>query len=296
MKLGLNLSFAVKRWQKPAELAKLCRELGAHYIQFTWDLCDPWWPEETRDAIAKEYAAAFKDEGLEITGTFGGLAAYSYPQLLAPTKELRDISVAFFKRAIDMTRAMDIDVIGTPLGGMDYEDCNDPDRRKACYDTMLELVQEIAQYGKDKGIREIMIEATPLGTEFPHSPTVALQLMKDLDGKTAIPVRLLIDWGHALYEPLLKEEADMELWLKTVGQYVSAIHLQQCDGQLDRHWDFTHDGGIVTSELMQNVTHNTGMDDVIQYLEVVPAFEAFDEDVLKGMKETMIYLLDVFKG
>lgn len=141
-----------------------------------------------------------------------------------------------------------------------------------------------------------MIEATPLNTEFPHSPEAALRLMRDLDGKTDIPVRLLIDWGHALFAPLLGEEADMELWLKVCGPYVSAIHLQQCDGQLDRHWDFTHEGGIITREMIQKVTRDTGMDDVIQYLEVVPPFEAFDEDVLEGMHSTMAYLREVFNG
>ena len=269
MKLGLNLSFAVKRWMIPQELAKLCKELGAKYIQFTWDLCDPWWPEEQRDKIAREYADAFRAEGLELTGTFGGLAAYSFPQLLAPLPEMREVSMTFFKRAIDMTRAMGTDVIGTPLGGMDYLHTNDPVERENRYQEMLGLVRELADYGAKKGLREIMIEATPLATEFPHSPEAAVKLMKDLDGSTAIPVRLLI-------------------------AYVSAIHLQQCDGLLDRHWDFTNENGIITPELIRTVTHNAGADDIVQYLEVVTAFEAFDEDVLKGMRETMKLLGEVF--
>lgn len=42
MKLGLNLSFAIKRWQSPEYLAKLIKnEIGVQYIQFTWDLIDP---------------------------------------------------------------------------------------------------------------------------------------------------------------------------------------------------------------------------------------------------------------
>lgn len=295
MKLGLNLSFAVKRWMLPQELAKLCVKMGAKDIQFTWDLCDPWWPEAQRDAVAKAYADAFKAEGLNLTGTFGGLAAYSYPQLLAPMKEMREASLCFFKRAIDMTRAMGADVIGTPLGGMDYADANDLARRAERYAEMLRLVKELAAYGKEKGLREIQIEATPLATEFPHSPQAALKLMRDLED-TAIPVRLLIDWGHALYEPLLKEEADMALWLKTLKPYVSAIHLQQCDGQLDRHWDFTHEGGIVTPEMIKTVTRNAGMDDIVQYLEVVTAFEDFDDRVLTGMERSMAFLRGVFEG
>ncbi|NLV59055.1 MAG: TIM barrel protein [Clostridiales bacterium] len=295
MKLGLNLSFAVKRWMLPKELAALCKSMGAKYIQFTWDLCDPWWPEAQRDPIARAYADAFAREGLVLTGTFGGLAAYTYPQLLAPMEEMRRAGVQFFKRAIDMTRVMGLDVIGTPLGGMDAMDSNDPARRQERYDCALDLVREIAQYGYEKGLREIQVEATPLATEFPHSPEASLKLMKDLEGTTAIPVRLLIDWGHAMFKPLLKEQADMELWLKTLKPYVSAIHLQQCDGQWDRHWDFTHEGGIITPELIRTVTKNSGAEDIIQYLEVVTIFEDTDEHVLDGMTKTMKMLQEVFE-
>lgn len=294
MKLGLNLSFAVKRWMKPDELAKLCSDLGVKYIQFTWDLCDPWWPEQYRDHLAVQYARAFRREGLELTGTFGGIANYTYPHLLAPMEEMRLSSMMFLKRAIDMTLAMGIKVIGMPLGGMDYEDANNPICRERRYQSALVLLQELAEYGKEKGLQEIMIEATPLITEFPHSPEASMQLMKDLDGKTAIPIRLLVDWGHALFMPLLQEQANMEFWLKTCSQYISAIHLQQCDGLWDRHWDFTHEGGIITPALIDNVMRNAKAEHIIQYLEVVPAFEAFDDDVLNGMKRSMTILRQVF--
>ncbi len=294
MKLGLNLSFATKRWLNPKNLAKMCREdLGAKYIQFTWDLIDPWWPEKQRNAMAKEYKEAFNEQGLEITATFGGLAAYTYAQLLAPTEEQREISFNFFKRAIDLTAAMGVDIMGTPIGGMTYEDATNPAKRDELYTSALDYLRKLAEYGKEKGIKEIHIEATPLAAEFPHSPKEALKLMKDLDGTTAIPVKLLVDWGHALYKPLLKEEADMELWLKTCSPYVGSIHIQQTDGMLDRHWDFTKKG-IVTPELIKKATRNGGADDIIQYLEVVTAFEDFDDAVCENMKRTMSILNQVF--
>ncbi len=65
---------------------------------------------------------------------------------------------------------------------------------------MLNYIRKLAVYGKEKGLKEIHIEATPLLTEFPHSPAVSVKMMEDLKG-TAIPVKLLIDWGHALYKP-----------------------------------------------------------------------------------------------
>jgi hypothetical protein len=79
MKLGLNLSFAIKRWIEPERLAALVAdELDTRYVQFTWDLVDPGWPEVTRDALARQYAKAFSKAGVIVESSFGGLASYSY--------------------------------------------------------------------------------------------------------------------------------------------------------------------------------------------------------------------------
>ena len=188
-----------------------------------------------------------------------------------------------------MTVDMGAKIMGTPVGGMDYHDARDPQRREELYQDMLEYLRKLAEYGKTKGLEEIHIEATPLITEFPHSPEVSVQMMKDLEG-TDIPIKLLVDWGHALYKPLLKEEADIELWFKQCAPYIGSIHLQQTDGQWDRHWDFTHEGGIITPELIKKATTEAGLDDITQYLEVVTIFEDDDDVVYEGMKKTMDYL------
>ena len=71
MKLGLNLSFAVKRWLDPVELAKMIKEdFGVDHVQFTWDLIDPWWPQAQRDVMVYQYKDAFADAGITIDATF----------------------------------------------------------------------------------------------------------------------------------------------------------------------------------------------------------------------------------
>lgn len=290
MKLGLNLSFAVKRWLDPVQLARMIKQdFGTDHVQFTWDLIDPWWPEEYRDVMVDQYKKAFADEGVEIDGTFGGLASYSYAHLLAPAREQREAALVFFKRAIDLTVRMGCPVMGTPVGGMTYDDARDPKKREELYQDMLESLRKLAAYGKEKGLKEIHIEATPLITEFPHSPEVSVKMMQDLEG-SKIPIKLLVDWGHALFKPLLKEEADIELWFNKCAPYIGSIHLQQTDGLWDRHWDFTHEGGIVTPELIRRATENAHLDDIPQYLEVVTIFEDDDDHVYEGMKKTMDYL------
>lgn len=289
MKLGLNLSFAVKRWLEPDRLAAMCKEdFGVDHVQFTWDLIDPWWPERLRDVMIKDYKGAFEKAGVQIDATFGGLASYSYAHLLAPSKVQREAAFLFFKRAIDLTVDMGAKVMGTPVGGMSYDDARNPERRESLYQEMLSYLRQLAEYGNAKGLEEIHVEATPLITEFPHSPETSVKMMRELEG-TAIPVKLLIDWGHALYKPLLKDEADIELWFRRCAPYIGSIHLQQTDGEWDRHWDFTKEG-IVTPELIKRATKDAGLDDITQYLEVVTIFEDDDDAVYEGMKKTMDFL------
>ncbi len=290
MKWGLNLSFAVKRWLEPKELAAMIREdFGVEHVQFSWDIIDPWWPEKQRSVMTGLWREAFEAKGISIDCTFGGNASYTMPHLLAPEKAQRETGLIFFKRACDLTLELGSFVMGTPIGGLSYRDARDPQRREFIYREALEAMRELAHYGKERGLKEIHVEPTPVFAEIPYNIEESQRLMEDLKG-TEIPVKLLLDWGHALYEPLLKEEADIDRWFKELAPFVGSIHLQQTDGKWDRHWDFTHKDGIVTPELMKRATREAGLDGVVQYLEVVTIYEDDDDHVYEGMKKTCEYL------
>jgi len=57
--LGINLSFAVKRWPEPEAWAGIVRErLGLDQVQFTFDLLDPWRPRVTRTGASPDRAGS----------------------------------------------------------------------------------------------------------------------------------------------------------------------------------------------------------------------------------------------
>nr|WP_321443339.1 TIM barrel protein [uncultured Cohaesibacter sp.] len=287
MKLGLNLSFAIKRWIEPERLAALVADdLDTRYVQFTWDLVDPSWPEAARDALARAYAKAFKNAGVIIESSFGGLASYTYNHLLAPTPELRVLGKQHLQNAIDMTAAMDVPCAGMPFGSFSADDAANPARREEIYKMALEAYVDLTRHAKKQGLSMLMVEPVPLATEFPSSAMDALRLMKDLDGQTDIPVRLCVDWGHALFKPLFGDKADMDYWMETCGSYIGAFHLQQTDGLYDRHWNFTHDG-IITPQLLSDFWDRHDLKDQTCFLEIIYAFEETDEFVLSDMKEAM---------
>lgn len=290
MKLGLNLSFAIKRWLGGEAMAKIVKdELGMDVVQFTWDLVDPWWPAETRDPIAREYATAFRCAGITIESTFGGLASYTYNHLLAPTPELRALGKEHLMRAIDMTSEMEVRGAGMPFGSYSTADALNPARREEIYKEAVETYVEISRHAKRKGLETLYVEPVPLATEFPSSATDALRLMKDLNAHAEVPVRLMVDWGHALFTPLFGEQADMDYWMSTCGEYIGAFHIQQSDGLLDRHWNFTRDG-IITPARLADFWKRHKLSDQTYFMEIIYPFEETDEDVLADMKASIALL------
>lgn len=295
MKLGLNLSFAIKRWVEPEILAEVIKDgLNVIDVQFTWDQINPWWPENQRNELAREYRESFEMKGIKIHGYFAGSSAYCYPQLLAPLKIQREIAIEYFKRAIDTAIELGTDIIGSPLGSLSNKDAYDRERRKIIYEETLKNLRDISRYAKEKGIREIHVECTPLETEFPSTPEEANKFIEDINEVSEVPIKLLIDWGHALFKPLYGDDADMIEWLEKCKNNIGAVHIQQTDGNWDRHWDFTKDG-IVTKECIEKSNAIKELDNCYQFLEVVPIYEDKDENVLVGMKETMNYLNNVFE-
>lgn len=290
MKLGLNLSFAIKRWLGGADMARIIKdELGFDTVQFTWDLVDPWWPAEQRDPIAREYADAFRKAGITIESTFGGLASYTYNHLLAPTPELRALGKEHLKRAIDMTSEMGVKAAGMPFGSFSTADANSPARREEIYKHAVEVYLDLTGHAESRGLERLYVEPVPLATEFPSSATDSLRLMQDLNASSAVPVRLMVDWGHALFTPLFGDKADMDYWMEICGDYIGGFHIQQSDGLLDRHWNFTHDG-VITPERLSEFWDRHKLTDQMYFMEIIYPFEETDEHVLADMKASVALL------
>lgn len=290
MKIGANLSFAIKRWIDPPELAGFVKgDLGLDYVQFTWDLADPWWPADRRDRIAVAYAKAFRESGAVVESSFGGLASYCFNHFLGPTEDMRALGYEHLKRAIDMTAAMEVPVVGMPLGSYSYADARNPGRREEILKIAEGMLVKLCGHAKQQGLTTLVIEPVPLASEFPSSAGEARRLMADLDGQTDVPVRLLVDWGHALMEPLFGEDANMELWMDHCGPYIHSYHIQQTDGVLDRHWNFTRNG-IVTPERLQEHWMRYGHQDETYFMEIVYPFEVPDTAVRQDMLDSVTIL------
>lgn len=284
---GINLSFAVKRWPEPEVWAAFVREeLGLDLVQFSFDLLDPWWPDEIGTPLARRCREAAAANGLTIHSAFVGLAAYTYNALLHPEAAGREAARLWFRRAIDRAAEMGAASVGGPVGGMSVQKAEAPDVRRARYDESLSTLSDLAEYAAERGLESLLIEPTPLPREVPWTPVEAGELLADL-GTTAVPVRYCLDVGHALYQPLYGDEARLEPWFDALGERVEMVHLQQTDGLGDSHWGFTRDG-IVQPAQVARLARSSGVRGPL-VLEVFYPFELGDSEVAADVVASVEY-------
>lgn len=282
MTFGVNLSFAVKRWPEPEAWAAFVRgELGVTLVQFSFDLLEPWWPEDLSRPLARRVRAAAQAEGLELHSAFVGLAAYTYNALLHPDEEGRRAALRWFERAADLAAEMGAGAVGGPVGGMSVAGSRDAERR---YDGLIRDLGKLTEHAKRAGLREWLVEPTPLKREVPWTVEGAEKLLEDLEAVAALPVRYALDVGHARYRPLYGDGASLEPWL-ALGDHIGLVHLQQTDGLSDSHWGFTRPGVADVAQIAEQV-RAAGLDAPL-ILEIFYPFEQSDESVRRDVIDSV---------
>jgi sugar phosphate isomerase/epimerase len=297
MNFGINLSFTVKRWVEPHVWAKIVREtLGLDLVQFTYDLLDPWWPDDVRRSMAAEVRKAAGDWGIQIESAFSGLANYCFDGLLHPDAAGGRAAHEWWKRAFEVAAAVGAKASGGPLGGMSVADATDPQRRDARYHGLLDSVAELSRAAKTSGLSRLQVECTPLAREIPYTVEQAKKFIKDLEGRCEIPVTLLVDIGHALYQPLYGPNARMPEWLNGLGRSIGAFHLQNTDFQSDSHWGWPDRRGLFDVAGFAREVRDAGLEDIPAFLEIIYPIELADETVLASITSSVMHCRREYAG
>lgn len=285
---GINLSFAVKRWPEPDAWCRIVREtLGLRDVQFTFDLLDPNWPRDLRLTQAASIRRAAEEWGIEVHSAFVGLAAYTYNGLLHPDLDARSAAVQWWRQAVEIAAEMGASAVGGPLGGISALDAADDARRNERIEDAIDAVIGITGVAKEAGLSGFLIEPTPLVREIPHSPDEAVGLLSRLEGHVVVPVRYVIDIGHALYQPLYGERASLVEWFSALGTRIGLLHLQNTDFQSDSHWGWPDPRGQFDVAGFARQVDASGLGDVPVFLEVFYPFELADEEVLRNITSSV---------
>jgi D-erythrulose 1-phosphate 3-epimerase len=285
-RLGINNCFAVKRWPRPDDWAAIVAEdLGLDTVELSLDLLDGLDTQAARDRMAEQTRVALVRHGLRADTVFTGLAAYSLNLLMHPERDYRDAAVRWYSGAIDLTAALGATAVGGHVGSLSVPDSADPERRAQRWTGLRHHLAELAAYAHQCGLDHLLVENLVTDRE----PST-MALIEEILAERAVdraPVRLCLDLGHPFASGAAGPDADPYAWLAHFGPRIAEVQLQQSDGLADHHWPFTparNATGRVDPGQVLDTLAAAGAADALLILEVIPAFEADDAQVLSDLR------------
>jgi sugar phosphate isomerase/epimerase len=182
-----------------------------------------------------------------------------------------------------------VDGAGGHIGAISARAFEDADDRRRAIDRIVEAVLRLSEIGRREGLKFLLCEPMPVAREYP-ARLEEVQDLLDRVSDAAIPVKLCLDLGHACLAGATSEDRDPYHWLRQVGWAAHTIHLQQTDGEFDRHWPFTaqfNANGIIDPHRVMDIVRTLPQERVELMLECMHAFEAPDEQVAADLAESV---------
>jgi hypothetical protein len=285
LRLGIDDCFAVKRWPRTSEWGPIVRDrLGLRLIQHTFDLIDLVAddPRILRQDLA--------DLRLELHSTFTGLAAYSSNLLLHPAAEARQAAEGWYRSAIAWTARAGGRATGGHVGAFSVADWTAAGARRERWSGLRASLERLASDARTAGLDHLLVENLAAAREPSTMP-----LIRDLvtDGDTNhVPIRLCLDVGHMCVPGTSGRERDPYAWLAAMGTLATVVQLQQSDASGDHHWPFTtarNREGRIDADGVIDALGEGGVDTCALILEVIPAFEQPDDEVLDDLVASVDY-------
>lgn len=283
--LGINTCFAVKRWPRPADWAPIVRdELGLDIVQVSLDLVDVTRDADSLARDVEEHLEAADRYGLRLHSAFTGLAGYSSNLLLHPSERERDAAERWYERAIDFAARVGAGSVGGHVGAFSVPDWADPERRGQLWEELRLRLGRLAVVARRHGLGGLLVENLAARREPSTMPDI--ESLITVGDSERVPIQLCLDVGHMCVPDTLGEERDPYAWLRRFGGRASVIQIQQGDTEGDRHWPFTaryvEMGRIDPVRVLETLGPDV---EAPLVLEVIPAFEAPDDDVLADLVE-----------
>ena len=285
-RLGINNCFAVKRWPRPDDWAAIvANDLGLDLVELSLDQLEGPDTRAGRDRMAEQTRAALSRHGLCAETTFTGLAAYSLNLLMHPEAEYRAAARRWYKQAIELTAQLGATATGGHVGSLSVPDWSDPATRARRWADLRDALAELAAYADQAGLDHLLVEN--LVTDREPSTMALIETIVTERSVAHAPIQLCLDLGHPFVCGGSPADRDPYAWIEHFGPRIAEVQLQQGDGLADHHWPFTPERnatGLVDPGRVLDTLAAAGVADVLLILEVIPAFEGDDQQVISDLR------------
>jgi sugar phosphate isomerase/epimerase len=284
--LGINTCFAVKRWPRPVDWAPIVRdELGLDLVQVSLDLVDVTRGADSLARSVDEHLEAVARYGIRIHSVFTGVAGYSSNLLLHPDEREREAAEHWYERAIEFAARVGAASVGGHVGAFSVPDWADPARRALLWEDLRVRLARLARVSRQAGLDGFLVENLAARRE--PSTMADIESLITVGDTERVPIQLCLDVGHMCVPGTHGEERDPYAWLRRLGPRASVIQIQQGDTEGDRHWPFAARYAGVGRIDPVRVLETLGPDVPAPLVfEVIPAFEAADDQVLADLVES----------
>lgn len=297
--LGVDLSFAVKRWPEPEQWIEIVRKtLGIRHLEFDSDFLDPLYlRESTWRPEAERIRMLAANADLEIHNYFTGEMTHCVNLLSHPRKEFREDGMLWCEKGLEVTTALGCRGMGGHFDTISSADIANPARYQARIESLLASAKHLARLAKKEGHEFLLWEQIYSPSEVPYTLVQTRDFLArvNADNEDAVPIELVVDLGHACCQNFPHSEADTDpyAWLREFAPQTRVVHLQQCDGHGSSHWPFTkeyNERGIVEPRRVLDALGEGGAgEDLLLCFEIFFSLSQNDQQVLDAMKRSVEY-------
>jgi len=288
-RLGINLGFAANRYIEPEVWTGIVsRDLGLHYVQFTADLLNPFWPAAYIEDQIERINTSKRENGIQIESLF--TSTYTrFNLLMNPDAEARVFWLGWLKSFLDIGQKLGAKNAGSHFGIMTFDTYDNPDKRKFILEEGVKGWQALSFYAKELGYECLIFEPMSIPREMANTIEETKEIMAMVNAHCGVPLKVCLDVGHAPHP----SQRDPYPWIEQLAAESKVIHLQQTVLHKSNHAPFTEEAnktGIITREKVMEAVKKSGCTDTLFAFEISHR-EHWDTDfrIIRDLKESVDY-------
>jgi D-erythrulose 1-phosphate 3-epimerase len=291
--LGINTGFAVNRYAEHSEWIRIVGdELGLKRAQFTADMLNVDLPARIISEQTKAINSACERYGVSITSSFTG-AFTRVNHLAHPDPEIRAHWINWFKKFVDLSCDLGCHSMGSHFGIFTHHDNDHPQRRSERRAQNIEAWHDIADYGKERGLKYLTWEPMSISREQGETIIETKKLQQDVNNGASLPFKICLDVDHGDLSSPNPHDTDPYAWLEAFARDAPLIHLKQSHKNKSGHWPFTEEhnkvGKIIPNAVLSTLKkHGCEQAELILELSFRER-EPSDSTVIEVLKKSVDY-------
>ena len=295
VELGVNNTFAIKKWIEPEEWARvIVEEIGLNNIQLSFDLFYPSLKESNISFMCNEINIAVKKYNCKISSSFTGLTVYGQNMLGHPNPVIRKSALDYYIDAIKISSKLNIPVTGGHFLAFTLKDFNNKKTREYLMQSLFESIIYLSKVASDHNLNSLTLEYMATPYEIPHTIEEAKKFLEEINTFSKVPVYLTFDLGHtsAFDLDINDKNRDVYYVLENIIPITNIIHLQQCDGLGDRHWPFTpeyNEVGIIKPQKILKLINDNSDHEIDLIFEFIHSCELSGDKIIEDYKYSADY-------